>query len=475
MDKLKGFSSKDWEQLKTAAPSEYVKAAIDEIIESKDKKSENKKVATQEVKDSDFNARCLVCDGTEWKNVDDFIHKPQGTHICVGCGFVTYDSVLKKEEMKDHYRSKNNEYRAAPTVTNEYQQERKLHYHSAFLTPLFKEWMEKKKKPTVFESGAAYGRFLNWTRSLFPEGEFFGTELTITMRRVAGHYFGLKLDEEFDTTKKYDLIASYKVAEHIPDVDKEIRKYAECLRDDEARLYIGVPQWWQQQACFGTPNWTMQEYYHPNHINMWTRKLFETVLKKCGLEVLEKNHEFYDSVYLCKRNDEMMKEAPEYENWEEIVEKMKVYKEANFFYEAGKFKEAVEANPSFPDALMKHYEVNRAEFDKEGWETIQKYLKFAVDSCPESALIHNFAGSICLRYNKFEEGNALLTKALEMRPHDSSVLLNLSQSFRELKDFQESARICSHIIKTSSQHRAEATTWMLHDFAQIPGEWENEV
>jgi tetratricopeptide (TPR) repeat protein len=423
---------------------------------------------------SDMNkCRCLICDTVgNWENVDEHIHKPQGTYVCKTCGFVTYDSVLKKEEMKEHYRSKNNEYRAAPTVTNEFQQERKLNYHSAFLTPLFKKWKEEKRNPVVFESGAAYGRFLNWVRGVFPEGEFYGTELTLTMRRVAWHNFNLKLDEEFDDTKKYDFIASYKVAEHIPDVDKELRKYAECLKDDDSILYIGVPQWWIQQSCFGTPNWSIQEYYHPNHINMWTRKLFETLLKKSGLEIVESNHIFYDSVYLCKRNDDLMKEKPEYEDYKDIIEKMKVYKKANELFEAGKFKEAIEVNPKFPNAFTNHYEMNRAEFHKEGWETLEKYLKFAIDSCPDYAPVYIFAASICLRYKKYDLGQKLLIKALEMRPQDGVALLTLAQVFRDTGDFKESAKVCSLIEQTSSQQKNEATTWKLHDIAQIPMEWE---
>jgi len=421
-----------------------------------------------------MKARCIICEESDWKNVDKYIHKPQGAFICKSCGFVTYDSILKKEEMKDFYRSKKNEYRAAPTVTNEYQQERKLHYHAMFLSPLFKEWKKEKKNPVVFESGAAYGRFLNFVRNAFPECELHGAELTLSMRRVAWNYFNIKLDEEFDESRKYDLIASYKCAEHVPDIDLEIRKYAECLTED-GRVYIGVPMWFRSIACFGMPAWSIAEYYHPNHINMWTRKLFESLLKKCGLEVTEENHVFYDSVYLCKRNDSLMDTPIEKEDYKKIIETMKTYKKANDHYQGGRFKQAIEEYPNFPDAYLKHYETNRAQFHSEGLETLNKFLDFAIKSCPDSSLIYNFCGDICARYELYENSVKYFKKSLTLRPNDPVALLNLSKVYRELEHFDESAQVAKHIIETSSQHKNEAITWFLHDLAKIPAEWENEV
>lgn len=421
-----------------------------------------------------MKARCLICDETDqWESVDEHMHKKQGSYICKSCGFVTYDSILKKEEMREFYRSEKNQYRAAPNVTNEFQQERKNQYHNAFLLETWQKWQDENKSPVVFESGAAYGRFLNYVKEIFPASEVYGTELTTTMRRVAWHKFGIKLDEDFDDSKKYDLISSYKVAEHIPDIDLELRKYAECLSDD-GLLYIGVPQWFGSMNCFGVPTWNIADYYHPNHINMWTRDLFEGLLKKVGFEVVKQNHTYYDSVYLCKRNDDLMLQDVAKEDYKEILEKMKSIKKASDFHEAGDYKSAIETYSNFADAYTKHYEVNRAQFHKEGKEVITQFLNIAINACPESVLMPIFAGGIFNRYEMTKEAVACFSKALEMRPNDAVTLLNLAQTYREAGDFNESARICDHIIKVSSQHKAEATTWFLHDISKLPGPWEEK-
>lgn len=421
-----------------------------------------------------MKGRCLICDTEDsWKNVDKYAHKEQGMHICTNCGFVTYERAMDKEALKNFYRSEKGEYRDAPTARHEFQQERKIHYHAAFLNDLFTQWQKEEKQPVVFESGSAYGRFLEWVRRCFPKAELHGTELTIPMRRVAKHMFGIELGEEFDDTKKYDFIASYKVAEHVPDVDKELRKFAECLRDDESRLYIGVPQWWQMQACFGIDDFNMSDYYHPNHINMWTRKLFETLLKKCGLEVISKNHIYYDSVYLCKRNDALMKEKPQYEDYKEIIKKMDAYKKADEYCENGELEKAIEANPCFPKLLMKHYETERAKLHAEGMDAIKKYINWAMQMCPESATIVAWAASIMLRYQQYEEAEALFAQALKMKPNNGSIIAALSNMYRENGKFEVSARYAQDCLHVSQELKNEQLTWLMYDLSRIPVEINN--
>jgi len=164
--------------------------------------------------------RCLVCEKTDqWENVDAYRIKPVGMCICKSCGFVTYPQRLKDstKKLKEFYKK---DYRKPPSIANHFSSEKKMHYHKAFLADLFRQWKEEKKNPVVVEIGAAYGFFLQHViKAAFKEAEIYGTELTKSFVANAWELFKIKLEEEIDLSRNYDLIVSYKVAEHMPDVD----------------------------------------------------------------------------------------------------------------------------------------------------------------------------------------------------------------------------------------------------------------
>src|SRR3990167_9119 len=149
--------------------------------------------------------------------------------LCKSCGFVSYPKKWQeKEKVLEFYRK---QYRNAPTVENLYQGQRKLNYHQEFLTEtLIDKWKkEEKKNPVIFEVGAAYGLVLAWFKNmrdskgfLFPDADLNGSELTLSFKRNAYHEFVFNLTDDFDDTKQYDLVISYKVAEHMLDADKEL-------------------------------------------------------------------------------------------------------------------------------------------------------------------------------------------------------------------------------------------------------------
>jgi SAM-dependent methyltransferase len=252
--------------------------------------------------------RCPVCETNKWTNVDHLRIAAKGMHICDNCGFVSYPKAYKTEdEIKAHYETN---YRQCPSVQNAFTGQKKLHIHSAFLTPLLKEWKDKGfKDPVIGEVGAAYGMFLNWIRGHFPEADISGTEYTRSYRRNAWWEYGIKLDVDFDLTKKYDLITSFKVAEHQLDIDLRLREYAQALKP-EGFLYISVPLWFHRMTNFGAEGFDLEYYYDKNHINVWTRDHFEYLLSKAGLEIIRTDEWLYDSTYLCKRNDAVIGTKP---------------------------------------------------------------------------------------------------------------------------------------------------------------------
>ena len=430
--------------------------------------------------------RCPVCDSTDkWKNVDQYRLAPKGMHICEGCGFVSYPAKYKTEEEIRRYYEK--DYRACPNVNNAFTGQKKLHIHSAFLTDTLKGWQERGlTKPVVADVGAAYGLFLNWIRGHFPEADLNGTEYALAYRRNAYWEYGIKLDLEFDQSKKYDLISSFKVAEHQLDVDLRLREYALALKDDGV-LYISVPLWFQRMSNFGADGFDLEYYYDPNHINVWTREHFEAVLAKAGLEIIKVDEWMYDTTYLCKRNDEMMKKTREFtiEFIQSIVNRMKSIKEAFMRFGAGDFEGAIKTFPNFPTAWLNLYEMRRASAHKQNdgqmpFEHMKEtVLDPALAACPFSLDIIRLWADVLMRYDKYKEAADVLQQGLEKRPNNAPFLMALSHCFREIalrakdpddriKMFAESRDCCRYLRDIDLQMRNDCVNWIYRDNSELP-------
>jgi SAM-dependent methyltransferase len=423
--------------------------------------------------------RCPICDTTSIpRNVDEFRHKPHGMAMCETCGFVSFPQIVADMVgLKEYYRE---EYRDAPSVQNLYAGQRKLNYHGAFLGDLFRKWKtDGKAAPVVGEIGAAFGMFLGWVKQHFKSAEVSGTELTLTYRRNAWHEYGIFLSEDFDDKKQYDLIASYKVAEHQPNVDKELRRYVLALKPD-GHIYISVPIWFGVMNNFGKSGFELEYYYHKNHINVWTRTHFETLLRKVGLRIVKQDHAMYDSTYLCVRDDEMMKEEPKYESPAQVLQWLEAVKKASVAFDQGDFAGAIRAWPNFPDAHVGNYEANRAAMHKKGFEVIKaEVLAPALTACPDSPHITLFAADLHMRYGLWEEALKWLEKSVGLRPNDPAALMNLSQVYRQMANaatdpkekarlFTESREVARYVMTVSEQMRPEAKTWVFNDNARIP-------
>lgn len=442
--------------------------------------------------------RCIVCDSTDkWEDVEYSRHpmvnkeekvpagaNNQGMSICTHCGFVGYPKKYKTEEEAKAYYHK--DYRKPPRYENLITGQRKLKMHAHFLKDLFDEWKEKEIKPDVFEIGAAYGMVLNWIRGVFPEGTYGGTEFTQSYRRNAWHEYGLDLGLDFDNSKKYDLIVSFKVAEHQLDADKRLREYALALKPG-GKVYISVPTWFRSMTNFGAEGFSLDYYYHPDHINVWTRQLFEQVLKKAGLKIVKFDDWMYDETYLCERDDSLMEEDLIFENVDDIKEHLKRIKQASLLEESGRVEEALKVYPAFPGAWKKNYEMGRAKAHRqsqgqavEPFEyAFEKYIKPALESCPNNLTVLSLAVDVCMRYEKYNEAVEFINLALEKRPNNGPFLSALSQCLRQasLKQqdpeqklkLQKEARDCSrYIAQQDIALKGDAFNWIYSDNANIP-------
>lgn len=378
---------------------------------------------------------------TEWLNVDEYRSKPSGMYMCKETGFISYpEKILKSEDLTEFYRE---EYRKAPNSKSLFSGQIKLHYHNAFLAEVLEEF-KKRDDLVIGEVGAAFGLFLGFLKKIFPKANLSGTELTRSHRAVAKYEFGVDLQETFDYNKSYDLITSYKVDEHIPNVDLELRKRVECLKPN-GYYYISVPTWFNTLELFGGGAWDIDGYYHPNHVNVWTQKMFHSLLNRVGLKIIKEDHVMYNDAYLCVRDDSLMSLPLEFEGPEAILENLKKVKLANDTYlngrsEDGAFEKATEIWPDFPSAWVNGYEYKRQKFDiaikAYGWQEMQNYFKKVIEACPNSADVRLFCAHVAIRYENFDDGLKFIEETLAMRPEYLNALNALAEVYDRMSSLE---------------------------------------
>lgn len=422
--------------------------------------------------------RCVICDSDNWTNVDQYRLKPSGMAMCNTCSMVSYPSLWKTEdEIKAHYRK---DYRTSPTANNLYSGQRKLHFHHAFLAPLFEEWKkEGRKEPEIYEIGAAYGMALAWARDVYPGAKVGGTELTISYRRNAYHEYGIELTEDFDDSKKYDLIMSYKVAEHQLDVDKMLTKYRSCLRPN-GLMYISVPCWFGSMTNFGLSGFDLEYYYDPNHINVWTRKLFESLLKKVGFEIVKEDHVIYDSTYLVKACEPKKLEKDDFENPSDIKKRLDAIKLAYIANSENRFDDAILLYPNYPQAHISRAEMIRKEAFQKGWEWIKENIiaKMFRD-CSEGAELWITATDLAMRAGQWDEAIKFAENGIKAKPANPVSLGQLINIMREIainSDSQEkkehyfaqSRQIARHLREVSLQNQREAIDFIYLFNSKLP-------
>lgn len=428
---------------------------------------------------------CIICKANDWENVDRFRYRKAGMCVCKGCGFISYPEAYEKRgELLEFYKK---DYRGAPTIDNLHTGRQKTFYHFAFLQGLFQAWKKHgKTKPVIVDVGCSYGVFLEHLSEAFPEGDINGVELTLAHRRNAYHEYGFNIRETIDETKRYDLISSYKVAEHIFDIDQELVKYRDLLTP-EGFLYISVPVWFDDMCVSGHGNWDLEEYYHPNHVNAWTREHFERLLDQCGLEIVGKNTNTYGSTYLCKKAVPATEpaEPKAYESlYPRVIESLEKVQKAHEAYINKKFNDAITIWPNFPTAHILRFEANRAQFNNEGGDQAWAWIKAniideAFKACGDHIDILNFAADLAQRYEQFREAIGYCERALAIRPEHSVLLIKLANCFRQMglrcpeqkqrtELFTMARDIGRRWASGSPRDFAQALNWVYSDNAMIP-------
>ena len=419
-----------------------------------------------------MQAKCPNCGGSHWENADHFRFKDKDKKgnkinmaICLDCGMVSYpDKLLNKEAMLEHYKK---DYRPAPTINNSFTGQRKNYFHLAFLNDLFAEWKRENKNITVCDVGCAYGMSLNMIHQVFPDADINGVELTESMKRVCFHEFGYKLADEIDASKKYDMIMSYKVLEHQIDPMEELKKYATLLKQDGV-LYISVPTWFNTMSNFGLDGFDLDYYYDPNHINVWTREMFESMLLRSGFEIIKQDHVIYGDTYLCKVKKENESLPVLKLEVDQVKSAMHLIKEAFLKFIDYKYEEATKIWPEYPQAWMAMIEMERKKMTEHGYEWFKNNLiKPMIDACPQSPECIITATDFALRANDFEGALGLAKVALNMKPNNQVSLNHIVIIFKELgirakteeekiKNFIQARNAAINLHNLSAQNREQA-------------------
>jgi len=389
--------------------------------------------------------------------------------ICEGCGFISYPDVTK--EYLDEYYKK--DYRKPPTVINLDSCQRKNQYHAIFLNDVFNKWKKDKKQPVVCDVGAAFGAFLALVKKVFPTGDVYGAELTESFVRVAKHFYNIDLSKEIDTTKKHDLISSYKVLEHQLDPLEELKKYAACLKPD-GLLYISVPTWFNFMENFGAGGWDIEYYYSKNHINVWTREHFENLLQVAGFDIIQYNGVYYGDTYLCKLKDEPNKVFLQKINPDKIKSNLEKVYAASKFYAEGEFIKAIDTWERFPEAWRNYYELNREMFHRKGFDRIEKeYIEQLIKACPKHSDAMMFIGELYMRYRMYNEAIKAFELVLQLKPQAPGALLNISHCCRAVGNIPKAIEVTRFLEGVSNQMSRDCINWLFNDFSKCPIEEEN--
>lgn len=289
--------------------------------------------------------KCFCCSQENWIKFNEFKLKKEMA-CCKNCGNLVYlTEPGDSKKLKEYYEK---DYRKSPiSVQHLITTNRKLNYIASFLEPWLKE---QKSQLIVGDVGCATGFLVAWLRSKGHKAT--GSEWTTDMRRMCEHFYGFPATVELETKHKYDLIILYHTLEHMIEPDKKLEHYKSLLSENGVMM-VSTPEWFSylEEPGMGDVS-TFQNVFHPDHIDIFTRKSLNNLFKKVGLKPFKEECHIYGQTYLLE------KEKPGYAEIEKedpaaILENLRKYDTAISFCNKEKFREAIDVWPKFPYAYAK--------------------------------------------------------------------------------------------------------------------------
>ena len=316
---------------------------------------------------------------------------------------------------------------------------------------------------------------LNWVKSHSPEADLSGTEWTDSFKRVSFHEYGLRLEDDLDKTKKYDMLISYHVLEHQTEPNIKLKEYADLLNDG-GLFYLSMPIWFRDANNSAVGGFDIEYYYAPDHINVWSDEHVDYLIAKSGLEIVHKDTAVYGNTYILKKTSKpAVKPNFDVKKIEDSMDK--IFK-CWLAIQENNTALAIDTWPNCPAAWVNHYEMNRALLSKNK-EEHDRFLDKAIESCPNAADMLMFAGDIMTRYERYDKSMDYLQKALSKKPNNPTILMGIANCFKmkavketdeqkKVELLHQSINIFRFIMTISGEMMPQAVTWCYMAEALLP-------
>lgn len=403
--------------------------------------------------------RCYICEGKSFHDTEK-MHSQSNILICKDCGAVMHDrNNAAESKLLDFYRK---DYREIPTFSNIQTTSNKLNFIKDFLKEFLEEKKKAGKKLSCIDIGAATGYLPKFLRELGHTAT--GTEYTASFRRVSEHYYGIPLREEPKAGEKYDLISIYHVLEHMAEPDIKLAKYIDILTDDGV-IFLATPEFFGMlEDASGVGVRSFEEYYHKNHINLFSRQCLQNLFHKCGLEIIKVDYRTYGQTYLLKRataKKEIKKECPM-----DVLKKLEATKKAIELNNQKKYFEATETFPDFPEAWLGLIMDENKKCPEKQEEIFLKLKEKLPDVFNTSRMLTTY-GMWLYQYDRFDEAIKMFDAVMQFKPR-SDVLMHIGFAFAIKERYPEAINCFQATIKLDPSKIVEATNWTLACCAKMP-------
>ena len=220
---------------------------------------------------SDTIKKCLLCSGTQFKEVYPYTHP--GLVRCLNCSFVFFQNIPTLDELIANYDNYHRRDTISPITLKRYNQ-------------LLQRFEKFRKTGKIIDVGCGNGHLLaeakknNW--------DVYGTEFTDRAVELCNNK-GIKmhkgvLDVNNYEENSFDCLFFIEVIEHINNPKEELAKFHKILRED-GLLYITTPNFNSLSSKHLKDKWSIVEY--PEHLAYYTPKTLHNMLKESGFKKLE--------------------------------------------------------------------------------------------------------------------------------------------------------------------------------------------
>jgi len=432
------------------------------------------------------NKTCSVCESSNWKSLDymrdkaywiernklDF-EEEVNFKICTECGYVTYD-YMDEDFLAASYDRDRPVMQASNLITGA----RKNGYHRKFLEDI--DFADKK----IVDCGCATGDFLMWLEKerKCKKENLYGTEYNQHLGYFVEQEYGYNISKTLDESIKYDFISYYHVLEHIQRPEEQLKKCHDWLKDD-GLLYLSIPFWFEEldeQSGILCDNF--ENYYHLNHIVVFSRQSFYNMLKKTGWEIIKEDDIMYGITVLCKKtepSDDIAKE-----DFQKIEKIIRAQKKAIQLVSEKKYDESLKTYPAYPDCyIMKTLtSENMKEFDIQ-----MEILAEAEKQCPKNQKIQEHKAKILFQWderdpkrrdfygNNVKTSKKLILNSLELKPGNEALFYFLGLIYaRYEKEYDKGIEKLKEILEINPAKWQEIWT-MIGSLYKEKYEWEKKA